>query len=104
MNFANSSTPQILHTYPYIYFDVHRPPYMAASMCELKDNILTRPLKPLPEHYSKDLKQLIYDLLTISHVDRPTVQDLPNKQPLKSKRAEYNLVQQYFIHCNCSLF
>ena len=75
-----------------------RPPFDGAGMPQLMMKICRGNYPPIPPHYSRDIKQLISQLLTVSICRRPRIQDI------LSNNIYYIYIEQPFIKARVQNF
>ena len=68
-------------------------PYEAYSVIDLRQKINRAEIKPLPDFYSSNLRNLIFKCLSKNANQRPTAEELLNSTFIISKIQELNLVQ-----------
>ncbi|CAD8124299.1 unnamed protein product [Paramecium sonneborni] len=69
-----------------------QPPFNAESLHFLALNIVKGQYKPIPAHYSKELKQLVQCLLQVDQRRRPTIQEIL-KMPVITNRIKSFLTE-----------
>ena len=67
-------------------------PFTGDNLDLLYNKIMSRKIKPIPEFYSQDLKDIINNMLIFDPLERPSTDNLLNSLKIKRTKNELNFI------------